>query len=171
MSRSWRSRSREHEDDALAEVTAERDKLRRAYEQLKEQLELLRRRIFQAKAERVDVTQLEMEFAETQEARRARQADRRRAGGAHGRQRDEHPATPPSSGAKQYPKPTGRRNLAAEDMPEERVEIFDPALEGIAERIDFEESFQAANRRGGPVRVVVARCEVQDGAGARAWRG
>ncbi len=50
----------------LAEVTAERDKLRRAYEQLKEHLELLRRRIFVAKAERVDVTQLQMEFAETQ---------------------------------------------------------------------------------------------------------
>ena len=48
----------------LAQVTAERDKLRRAYEQLKEQLELLRRRIFQAKAERVDVTQLEIEFAQ-----------------------------------------------------------------------------------------------------------
>ena len=46
-------------------MTAERDKLRRAYEQLKEQLELLRRRIFLAKAERIDVAQLEIEFAET----------------------------------------------------------------------------------------------------------
>ena len=36
----------------LARVTAERDKLRRAYEQLQEQLELLRRRIYVAKAER-----------------------------------------------------------------------------------------------------------------------
>jgi chromosome segregation ATPase len=55
-----------HLEAALARVTAERDKLRRAYEQLKEQLELLRRRIFLAKAERVDITQLQMEFAETQ---------------------------------------------------------------------------------------------------------
>jgi len=41
----------------------ERDKLRRAYEQLKEHLELLRRRIYVAKAERIDVRQLELEFA------------------------------------------------------------------------------------------------------------
>ena len=47
---------------ALAQATAERDKLRRAYEQLKEQLELLRRRIFIAKAERIDARQLELEF-------------------------------------------------------------------------------------------------------------
>ena len=41
-------------NDELATVRAERDKLRRAYEQLKAHLELLRRRIFVAKAERID---------------------------------------------------------------------------------------------------------------------
>src|SRR5690606_13458200 len=51
--------------DELASVRAERDKLRRAYDQLKTHLELLRRRIFIAKAERIDTAQLEMEFAET----------------------------------------------------------------------------------------------------------
>jgi hypothetical protein len=49
----------------LKTVRAERDKLRRAYDQLKAHLELLRRRIFVAKAERIDTSQLEMEFAET----------------------------------------------------------------------------------------------------------
>ena len=49
----------------LAKVTAERDKLRRAYEQLKGHLDLLRRRIFLAQAERIDTEQLELEFAET----------------------------------------------------------------------------------------------------------
>ena len=44
---------------SLAQVTADRDKLRRADEQLKEQLELVRRRIFIAKAERVDTRELE----------------------------------------------------------------------------------------------------------------
>jgi transposase len=44
-------------------------------------------------------------------------------------------------------------------MPEERVEILDPALEGIAERIDFEESCQLGYRRGGPVRIVIARAK------------
>jgi hypothetical protein len=54
-------------------------------------------------------------------------------------------------------KPKGRRNLGDLDIPEERVEILDPALEGIAERIGFEESYHAGYRRGGPVRIVKAR--------------
>jgi transposase len=42
-------------------------------------------------------------------------------------------------------------------MPERRIEILDPALEGKAERIDFEESCRLGYQRGGPVRIVVAR--------------
>jgi hypothetical protein len=53
--------------DQLAAVTTERDNLRRAYRQLMEQFELLRRRIFVAKAERVDATQLELEFEQTKQ--------------------------------------------------------------------------------------------------------
>src|ERR1700710_2121108 len=49
----------------LASITSERDGLRNAYRQLMEQFELLRRRIFIAKAERVDSTQLELEFEKT----------------------------------------------------------------------------------------------------------
>jgi len=142
---------------ALAQLTAERDKLRRAYEQLKEQLELLRRRIFIAKAERVDVTQLEMEFAQTQkklDALAKQIEDSTAAPPATDVAAD--PAAPPPS-PKPRPKPTGRRNLADEDLPEERVEIVDPALDGVAERIDFEESYKLRYRRGGPVRVVIAR--------------
>ena len=48
----------------LKTVRAERDKLRRAYDQLKAHLELLRRRIFMAKAERIDTRQLELEYAQ-----------------------------------------------------------------------------------------------------------
>jgi hypothetical protein len=138
---------------SLAQVTAERDKLRRAYEQLKEQLELLRRRIFQAKAERIDVTQLEIEFAEVKkdvEALAVQMGEAMTPPPA-----DEPPPAPPP--ARPRPKPTGRRNLAEEEMPEERVEILDPALEGVAERIDFEESCKLRYRRGGAVRIVVAR--------------
>jgi transposase len=140
---------------ALATVTAERDKLRRAYEQLKAQLELLRRRIFLAKAERVDTRQLEIEFAEThaklvklatelgeagEPAPNAQSSD-----GSDGR------------GRTARAKPKGRRNLGDLDIPEERVEILDPSLEGVAERIGFEESYHAGYRRGGPVRIVKAR--------------
>jgi len=146
-----------HLEAALARVTAERDKLRRAYEQLKEQVELLRRRIYIAKAERVDVTQLEMEFAETQAKldALAKQLDDQAAPPAATDSASD-PADPPPS-AKTRSKPTGRRNLADEDLPEERVEILDPALEGEAERLGFEKSFKLRYRRGGHVRVVVAR--------------
>jgi transposase len=139
----------------LATVTAERDKLRRAYEQLKAQLELLRRRIFLAKAERIDARQLEIEFAETQ-AKLIKLAtelgetsepstDALSSEGSDGR------------GRTSRAKPKGRRNLGDLDIPEERVEVLDPALEGIVERIGFEESYHAGYRRGGPVRIVKAR--------------
>ncbi len=48
--------------DKLAAITSERDNLRKAYRQLMEQFELLKRRLFIAKAERIDATQLELEF-------------------------------------------------------------------------------------------------------------
>jgi hypothetical protein len=145
----------------LARVTAERDKLRRAYELAKEQLELLRRRIFVAKAERVDVQQLELEFAEKKAAleRLATQLEEP----AH----DEPPAQDDDLSAKAKPK--GRRNLAAIPMAEERVEVLDPALEGVAERIGFEESYRLAYRRGGPVRVVLARATYKTTAAPKYW--
>jgi len=141
-----------HLEAALARVTVERDKLRRAYEQLKEQLELLRRRIFTAKAERIDVAQLELEFAATKEKLRAMVKELGEAAVPPAA-----PPPPPPDKTIPKPKPTGRRHLGSEDMPEERVEILDPALEGTSERIGFEESFKLSYRRGGPVRVVVAR--------------
>jgi len=45
------------------QVQRERDQLRAAYEQVRLELELLKRRLFVAKAERVDTAQLELEFA------------------------------------------------------------------------------------------------------------
>jgi len=140
---------------ALATVTAERDKLRRAYEQLKAQLELIRRRIFLAKAERIDTQQLEIEFAETQ-AKLVKiaselgetETDAELAIGE---------GAESEGGRAARPRPKGRRNLAELDLPEERVVIEDPALEGVAERIGFEESYHAGYRRGGPVRIVKAR--------------
>jgi len=136
----------------LAKVTAERDKLRHAYEQLKGQLELLRRRIFVAKAERIDTHQLELEFAETK-AKLDKLTSELTAGGLTPGAAADGNGDP----KKPRPKPTGRRDLRELDMPEERVEITDPALEGVAERINFEETCQLAYRRGGPVRVVIAR--------------
>jgi chromosome segregation ATPase len=104
----------------LAEVTAERDKLRRAYEQLKEQLELLRRRIYVAKAERIDTAQLELEFAETR-AKLDALAKQIEDGAAVPSATDAaiDPAAPPPS-SKARPKPTGRRNLPPQEQPTAR---------------------------------------------------
>jgi transposase len=140
---------------ALATVTVERDKLRRAYEQLKAQLELLRRRIFLAKAERIDTRQLEIEFTETQ-ARLVKLATE--LGEPASTPRLEPSGSDSGRPARAKPaKPKGRRKLEKLNLPEERVIIEDPSLEGVAERIGFEESYHAGYRRGGPVRIVKAR--------------
>jgi len=139
-------------------VTAERDKLRRAYEQLKEQLELLRRRIFVAKAERIDVTQLELEFAQTKAKLDALAKEIDAPVTPTITTAADDPAAPPPI-PRPRSKPTGRRNLADEAMPEERIEILDPTREGTAERIDFEESYKVKYRRGGHVRLVIARAK------------
>jgi transposase len=143
----------------LVQVTAERDKLRRAYEQIKEHLELLRRRIFVAKAERIDTTQLEMEFAQTQRHLDALAKELSDPAGTPPADSpaDPPPATPPPPADKPRPKPTGRRDLALEDLPVERIELLDPSLEGQAERIGFEESNRLGYRRAGAVCLVLAR--------------
>jgi hypothetical protein len=144
----------------VTRLTAERDKLRRAYEQVKEQLELLRRRLFVAKAERVDTTQLQMEFSATQaklDALAAQLEDSVAAPGLLDASTDAASPSQPPASSKPRSKPKGRRNLGAEEMPEERVEVLNPALEGVVERIGFEESFTLGYRRGGRVRLVLAR--------------
>jgi transposase len=137
----------EAERDRLA---SERDQLREAYELLKQQVELARRRLVIAKAERIDTTQLELEFASTlaaltEAARKAMEAETA-AGGS-------------GTATKKSGKPNrkGRRDLRLCDLPEERIEIPDPVLDGKVPRIDTEESVALRWRRGGFVRVVVVR--------------
>jgi hypothetical protein len=49
-------------DRRWAALEAERDRLREAYQQVKIELEVLKRRLFVAKAERIDTAQLELEL-------------------------------------------------------------------------------------------------------------
>jgi transposase len=131
---------------ALAEVTHERDLLRASHERLRFELEMLKRRIFVAKAERVDTAQLEMEFAQKL-AELNRLAD----------------TPPPAERPKrQKSPPKGRRDLKKVALEEERIELTDALCEelvaqGKAERIGFEESAKLAYKRGGLRRLVVAR--------------
>jgi transposase len=135
----------------VAALTKERDLLRASHERLRLELELLRRRIFAAKAERVDTRQLELDFATTLAA-----LDR--LGGTPPPPGDEgDPAAP-----EKKKKPTGRRDLRKMPLEEERVELPDVVFEklveeGKAKRIGFEESCKLAWKRGGLRRLVVAR--------------
>jgi transposase len=145
-----RARIAELEAELVA-VKAERDLLRASHERLRLELDLLRRRIFVAKAERVDTAQLEMEFAEKLAALDHLGALAELEGeGSNVRS------------PRPRPKPTGRRNLKKAALEEERVEIVDPLFEklvatGKAERIGFEESCKLAYKRGGMRRLIIAR--------------
>jgi transposase len=129
----------------LAAVSAERDKLRRAYEKLLEQHTLLQRRIFVAKT-KAALDKMAKELDETADPSGG-SGDESGGDGDDDEEREKKPRG----------KPKGRRNLRDLPMPEERIEILDAALEGKAERIDFEVSCRLGYRRGGPVRILVAR--------------
>jgi transposase len=151
----------------IAALTQERDRLRVSYEQLLQELQMLKRRLFVAKAERVDTAQLELEFAETLRALHA-------LAGTTPQDADKTPATestaPDAPDASDPPKgkvrPTGRRDLKKLPLPEERIELSDPVFEplveqGLAKRIGFEESSKLAYQRGGLRRLVTARVKYQ----------
>lgn len=141
------------ERELRAEWERKHDRLLGAYQALEQQLELIRRRLYVAKAERIDTTQLELEFAQTLAALDALAGQI-------------PPGTTPGDGAspspgggkdRKRPSPTGRRDLGALDIPEERIELTDPTLEANAERLGTEEASRIMWRRAGYVRVVATR--------------
>ncbi len=140
------------ERDALR---SERDSLREAYTAVKLELALLKKRLFIAKAERVDASQLEIEFAE--KLAKLDELSKR----LEPLPTELMPAHPPS-GARPKKKPTGRRDFSEEDLPEERVEVADPAKEGVVPRAGFEVSYQLMWRRGGMVRVKTERVKYEE---------
>ncbi len=158
-------------NERLAGVVGERDNLRRAYRQLMEQFELLRRRIFIAKAERVDATQLELQFEKTKQkldALAKRLASDAAAGDTSDATADAAKANDPvgSRPSGKPPKkanstPKGRRNLAhADHLPQRRIEIRDPELEASgATFVDWELSYKLGYQRPSEVRVVIARAK------------
>jgi len=139
------------------EATAERDRLREGYRHLQLEVELMRRRLVVAKAERIDTTQLELEFAA-----KLRELDK--LAGLEPRATDPELDDEPAP-RKKKSKPKGRRRLSDLDLPEERIELTDPALEGVAERVTTEDSYKLMWRRAGYVRLVVARVTYKVGTG------
>lgn len=141
----------------LAALTVERDTLRLAYRNAQQELELLRRRLFLAKAERLDTAQLELELGHKLAALDALSLQLGKPDPQNAPSSGANSASPKDPGAKR--KPTGRRDLRDLELPEERIELTDPVLEGRAERIDWDESCQLSWRRAGFVRTVVARAK------------
>lgn len=152
------ARTRAVSETARAEaLEKERDALRASHERLRLELELLRRRMFVAKAERVDTAQLKLEFAE-----KLRALDLVAGTLGVGTPAEEAAASGTGGGARSKRKPSGRRDLSTLPLEERRVEIADPVLdklvaEGKAERIGHEESYKLAWQRGGMRRLVIAK--------------
>lgn len=151
----------------------ERDALRSSHERLRIELELLKRRLFIAKAERVDTQQLELEFASKL---RELEEVAGTLGIGKGKDGPDHDHAGPKGPRK---KPTGRRNLRDLPLEEERIELIDPAMEALVEegklvRHGVEESVSLKRQRGGMRRVVIARQkyrskdELSDSSGALA---
>lgn len=145
----------------LQRAKAAHAKLLENYRALQTELELSKRRLFVAKAERVDTAQLELEFVKLSAKLAALEAEL--PGG--------EPSVPPTlntdrpagpTPSRPRPKPLGRRDLDLLDLPEERVVITDDAMEALVEagkatRTGFEESSKLAWQRGGQRRLVIAR--------------
>jgi len=147
--------------EKLVAVTKERDHLRASHERLRIELEMLKRRIFVAKAERVDTAQLELEFAE-----KLRQLDAIAGTLGAGDAEAPPPDDDEKTKTKTKNKSTGRRDLKKLPLEEDRIEIPDPLYEelvaaGKAVRIGFEESSKLGYKRGGLRRVVIARVKYQ----------
>ena len=157
-----RARDERAKREALEEEKAlalrQLEELRKSYAILQQEHELLRRRIFEAKAERVDATQLELELEATKASLDAMQKKLEAAAAAASQGDDEQ--TPPPPAPKR--KPTGRRKLDESSLPEERAVLVDPEMEalvatGEAEVIGADVSSTLKYRRGSMVRFVTEK--------------
>jgi transposase len=150
---------REIAEEEKALALRQLEELRRSYGILQQEHELLRRRIFEAKAERLDPTQLEIEFEKTKAALDAMQK-RLEAATAAASGTSEPPSPPDAASGKR--KPNGRRRLDESALPTERIEIPDPAMEllvaaGEAQVVDADESSLLKHRRASMIRLIVAK--------------
>jgi transposase len=146
----------------IAELEQERDRLRASHERLRQELELFKRRLFIAKAERIDTRQLELDYA--QKLRELEQlAGTLGMGKLPVTVEDDAPASDGKrKGKRKGNRGTGRRDLRSLPLEEERIVVSDPHLEALVEqgkvvRHGFEETCKIAHKRGGKRRVVIAR--------------
>lgn len=129
------------------------EELRQAYRRALEKLRLMEHRLFVAKAERADVAVEQLAFDGMLEEVKNLE-----------RTLGEEPSAELPDGEnanvkrpRKKPEGAGRRNLEEADLPIVMVEVSDPLLEGKAERIGKEESWQLGWERGGLRRILLAR--------------
>jgi len=146
----------------IAELEKERDNLRASHERLRQELELFKRRLFVAKAERVDTRQLELEYAQ-----KLQELDSLAGTLGMGKSEQKAPSEAKARDGKRlgnraHNQGTGRRDLRLLPLEEERIEIADAHLEALVAdgkviRHGFDETYKIAHKRGGKRRVVIAR--------------
>ena len=154
----------EQERRSLAELKVRHDKLGRAYAAVKEELELLKRRIHVAKAERIDVSQLQLQFDELTTALDALVEQAAEPVAEVTPNASESPSDTPPGGGRPGPKnrPKGRRSVVDENHPPDvRIRIEDPALEGVAAVVGVETSYRIGYERGRMLRIAVDRVKYE----------
>ena len=135
-------------------------RLRERYQRALEKLALAERRIIAGKAERkVDTNDAQLAFDGAFAELKALEKELAAVtGGAADLSPPPSPPPPPSPDDAPAKKPdgrttpsktpTGRRDLSKSSLPVEEYEVLDPALEGKAKRIGFEEVQRCERRRG-----------------------
>ncbi|MCP5044296.1 MAG: IS66 family transposase [bacterium] len=153
-------------DSKLVALQAAHERLWKSYALLKEELALVKRRMFVATAERVDTSALQLEFTElvAKMDKLAGVLPAELTGGGDGEAtaNSEGDGPPKKKRKKKGAKPNGRRDLADADLPETRIEIPDELFEqlvaeGKAERIGFERSYKLGYQRGGETKLIIDR--------------
>lgn len=151
----------ERENAALSQKLAEQHdayaRLQKAYRHALEQLQLLRKRLYVAKAERRDASAEQLAFdAMSQQVEQLEQALEEAEGADPGSNAADH-ADRGGKNDKEKKSPKGRRDLSKLPLAEKPVEVPDPELEGKYERIGVETSYRLGYVRGGPCKVAVHR--------------
>lgn len=130
--------------------------LKKNYALLQQEHELLRRRVFEAKAERLDPKQLELELEKTKTELEALREQIEKTTGT--KLEDEAPGAP----SRTRNRPTGRRRLDSTELPTEELVVTDPEMEalvaqGLAEVVGSDNSTRMKRRRGCTICLVTKR--------------
>jgi transposase len=149
----------------LTESEQTLERVRQAYTHALEQLQLAKRKLFMAKAERHEAVpeQLQLDLLHKQVEQLGKELNQAESAAQIAETSSNSTTEQPKKPAKfngadrEGPKSSGRRNLELSSLPMIRVEITDPELEGKAERIGVEESWKLGFERGGQRRILVAR--------------